>query len=129
MQLKLENNFIVWDKTLDSFGCEVLAPFKSPFCESVVVTSGVVVVTSVVVVVGTSVVVVVVISVVVVVVISVVVVVSIVVVVVISVVVESISVVLDISSSIQRLSPETQSSQDSSMEGQFWKRTHSGTIE
>jgi hypothetical protein len=46
---------------------------------------------------------------------------------VISVVVEVISVVLDTTSSIQRLSPEMQSSQDSSMDGQFSKRTHTGT--
>ena len=49
------------------------------------------------------------------------------VVVVISVVVEVISVVLDTTSSMQRLSPEMQSSQDSSMDGQFSKRTHTGT--
>jgi hypothetical protein len=42
-------------------------------------------------------------------------------------VVEVISVVLDTISSIQRLSPEMQSSQDSSMDGQFSKRTHTGT--
>ncbi len=46
---------------------------------------------------------------------------------VISVVVVVISVVLDTTSSMQRLSPEMQSSLDSSMEGQFSKRTHTGT--
>jgi hypothetical protein len=46
---------------------------------------------------------------------------------VISVVVVVISVVLDTTSSMQRLSPEMQSSQDSSMVGQFSKRTHAGT--
>jgi hypothetical protein len=46
---------------------------------------------------------------------------------VISVVVVVISVVLDTTSSMQRLSPEMQSSQESSMDGQFSKRTHTGT--
>ena len=50
-----------------------------------------------------------------------------VVVVVISVVVVVISGVLEPTSSMQRLSPEIQSSLDSSMEGQFSKRTHTGT--
>jgi len=40
-------------------------------------------------------------------------------------VVEMSSVELDIISSMQRLSPETQSSQESSIVGQFCKRTHS----
>ncbi len=42
-------------------------------------------------------------------------------------VVEVISGVLEPTSSMQRLSPEIQSSLDSSMEGQFSKRTHTGT--
>jgi hypothetical protein len=46
---------------------------------------------------------------------------------VISVVVVVMSVVLDTTSSMQRLSPEMQSSQDSSMDGQFSKRTQTGT--
>ena len=39
----------------------------------------------------------------------------------------SVVVVVDKTSSMQRLSPEMQSSQDSSMEGQFSKRTQTGT--
>jgi hypothetical protein len=68
--------------------------FKSPFCDSVVVNSGVVEVTSGVVEVTLG-------------------------------VVEVTSVVVDVVSSMQRLSPETQSSQDSSIVGQFWNRMHS----
>ena len=37
------------------------------------------------------------------------------------------SVVVDVVSSIQRLSPETQSSQDSSIVGQFRNKMHSET--
>jgi hypothetical protein len=74
---------------------------KSPFCDSVVVTSGVVEVTSGVVDVTSGVVDVT------------------------SGVVEVTSGVVDVVSSMQRLSPETQSSQDSSIVGQFWNRMHS----